>query len=101
MLYPMLEEKLRKARLALDRATSASIIELCKQYLALLAEYRSELYSLPRTMKLNALTKSSISPEEVGSRKEVRTAIEHTTQERNRAEALLLSFTAVSGYEAT
>jgi len=102
MLYPTLEENLRKARLALDRATSESIIELCKQYLALLAEYRSELYSLPGTMKLNALTRSSISPEEVGgSRKEVRTAIEHTTQERNRAEALLLSFTAVSGYEAT
>ena len=46
MLYPELEEKLRHARLALERATSEDIIDLCKQYLALLAEYRSQLYEL-------------------------------------------------------
>jgi hypothetical protein len=102
MLYPMLEEKLHKARLALDSATSESIIELCKKYLALLTEYRVELYRLPRAPELNTRTMSSLSLEEVGdSRKEVRTAIEHTTQERNQVEALILSFTAVSGYEAT
>jgi len=102
MLYPALEEKLRKARLALDGATSGSIIELCKQYLALLAEYRAELYKLPDTLGLNRHSKSSSSRAEVSdTRKEVRTSIEHTTQERNRAGALLLSFTAVSGYEAT
>lgn len=102
MLYPALEEKLLKARLALDRATSESIIELCKQYLALLDEYRGELRRLPRTLELNTKTRSSISLKEVyDNRKEVRAAIEHTTQERNRVQALLLSFTAVSGYEAT
>ncbi|HEX8890119.1 MAG TPA: hypothetical protein VF779_13260 [Pyrinomonadaceae bacterium] len=102
MLYPALEEKLLKARLALDGATSESIIELCKQYLALLDEYRAELYKLPDTLELNSRTRSSSSREDIDeTRKEVRTAIEHTTQERNRAEALILSFTAVSGYEAT
>jgi len=102
MLYPALEEKLRKAKLALDRATSESIIELCKQYLTLLAEYRAELYKLPDTLELNSRARSSSSREDVDeTRKEVRTAIEHTTQERNRAGALILSFTAVSGYEAT
>ena len=102
MLYPALEEKLLKARLALDRATSESIIELCKQYLVLLDEYRDVLHRLPRTLELNTRTRSSISVEEVEDRrKKVRAAIEHTTRERNQAGALLLSFTAVSGYEAT
>jgi hypothetical protein len=102
MLYPALEEKLRKAKLALDGATSESIVELCKQYLALLAEYRAELYKLPNTLELNSRARSSSSREDVDeTRKEVRTAIEHTTQERNRVGALIISFTAVSGYEAT
>jgi|ERR1043165_9973150 hypothetical protein len=102
MLYPALEEKLLKARLALDQATSESIIELCKQYLALLDEYRDCLHRLPRTLDLNTQTRSSISVEEISARRrEVRAAIEHTTRERNRVGALLLSFTTVSGYEAT
>lgn len=102
MLYPALEEKLLEASLALNQATSESIIERCKQYLALLDEYRGELHRLPRTLELNSRSRSSSSPKEVDdTRKEVRAAIEHTTQERNRAAALLLSFTAVSGYEAT
>ena len=98
MLYPALEEKLRKARLALDGATSATVIELCKQYLALLAEYRAELYTLPDTLQLNRHSKSSSSRAEVvGARKEVRAAIEETTSEREWAEGLILWFTAVSG----
>lgn len=102
MLYPILEAKLRQSRLALDAAPSESIVELCKKYLALLAEYRGELYRLPRALELYIPARSSLSPAEIGDRrKEVRTAIEQTTQERNRVAALLLSFTAVSGYEAT
>jgi hypothetical protein len=101
MLYPTLEEKLRKARLALDAATSESIIELCKQYLALLAEYRAELYKLPATLDLNRRSKSSSARAEVSdTRKEVRAAIEETTSEREWAEGLILWFTAVSGYGA-
>jgi hypothetical protein len=96
-----LEEKLRNVRLALDGATSENIIELCKRYLALLAEYRAELYKLPATLDLNPQTKTSSSRENVnGTRKAVRAAIEHTTQERHQTEALLISFTAISGYEA-
>jgi hypothetical protein len=101
MLYPALEEKLREARLALDGATSESIIELCKQYLALLAEYRAELYRLPDTLSLNRNSKPSSSRAEVNDiRKEVRAAIENTTSERNWAEGLILWFTAISGYGA-
>jgi hypothetical protein len=101
MLSPELEEKLRQARLALDGATSDNIIELCKQYLVLLALYRAELYKLPDKLELDARSRSSSTGQDVSrARKAVRAAIEHTTQERNQTETLLLSFTAVSGYEA-
>ncbi|PYS93570.1 MAG: hypothetical protein DMF64_03975 [Acidobacteria bacterium] len=99
-LRPALAEKLRTARLALDRATCENIIALCKQYLALLAEYRSELYSLPDTLELNPRSKTSSRAEVNANRKAVRAAIEHTTREREWAEALILSFTAISGYGA-
>ncbi len=101
MLHPKLEEKLHNAKLALDGATSENIIELCKQYLALLAEYRGELYKLPDTLELNPRSKSSSSREDIdATRKAVRAAIEHTSREREWAECLILSFTAVSGYGA-
>lgn len=100
MLYPALEEKLRKARLSLDAASSESIIELCQQYLALLAEYRSELYKLPETFDLNSRQKISSQAVAKDIRKIVRAAIEQTTREREWAEALILSFTAISGYGA-
>jgi hypothetical protein len=101
MLAPELEEKLRSAQCALDCATSENIIELCKQYLALLAEYRAELYRLTLTFELNSRSKSSSSTADTHAlRQSVRAAIEQTTQERNSAEALLLSFIAVSGYGA-
>jgi hypothetical protein len=101
MLRPGLEEELRNAKVALDGATTENIIDLCKQYLSQLAKYRSELYKLPDTLDLGASSNSSSSLEDVNkTRKAVRAAIEHTTQERNETEALVLSFTGVSGYGA-
>ena len=100
MLYPQLEQKLRVSKQAVNRATSESIVEQCKQYLALLAEYRGSLYEL---QGLPAVSQQPASPsltEEVPDRKTIREAIERTTQERNRTQLLLLSFTTVSGYEA-
>lgn len=101
MLSPELERRLRESRLALDGATSGNVIELCKRYLALLAEYRGELYKLPDTLDLRPGPTSSSTREDLNAvRKAVRAAIERTTQERRWAEALLFSFTAISGYEA-
>lgn len=94
MLAPALEEKLSKARLALAGATSESLVELCQQYLALLAQYRSALYTLPATFDLNPSRQTS----EI--REIVRAAIEQTTVEREWTEALLRSFTMISGYGA-
>jgi hypothetical protein len=100
MFYSALEEKLRRARLTLDGATSENVIELCKQYLALLSEYRDELYKLPDKLDLNPRSTSSRDEDVHLTRKAVRAAIEHSTREREWAEALILSFTAISGYGA-
>jgi hypothetical protein len=102
MLYPQLEDKLRNAGLALDGSTSENIINLCKLYLALLDEYRTELYKLPETLDLHSQSGSSslLAADVRARRKAVRDAIEHTTRERRRTEQLLLSFTAISGYVA-
>jgi hypothetical protein len=100
MLLPELEERLSRARLALGGAESGNIVELCRQYLALLAEYRAELYKLPVRLGINQLS-GACSSEDVGdARKAIRAAIEQTTSERHGTEALLLSFTSLSGYEA-
>lgn len=101
MLYPELEKKLHQARQALKRATSENIIELCKQYLVLLDEYRSELYTLSGTSGINSRLQPSLSSEDIDRiRRVVRIAIENTTQERKRTTMLLHSFIAISGYEA-
>jgi hypothetical protein len=101
MLYPESEKKLQHARRALNRATSENIVELCKQYLTLLAEYRSQLYELKRVPGIRQPSASRSSREDlVDTRKDIRVAIETTTQERNRTQLILFSCTTVSAYEA-
>ena len=100
MLYPQLEQRLQASKQAVNRATSESIVEQCKQYLALLAEYRSQLFELQGTPGVSQQSASTSLTEEVADRKTIREAIERTTQERNKTQLLLLSFTTVSGYEA-
>src|ERR1041384_2677471 len=100
MLRPALEKKLHIARLALDNATCENIIARCQQYLALLVAYRAELYSLPDTLELDRRSKTSSQAKVNANRKAVRAAIEYATRERVWAEALILSFTAISGYDA-
>jgi hypothetical protein len=100
MLYPQLEQRLRASKQAVNRATSDSIVEQCKQYLALLSEYRGRLYELQGTPAVSQQSASPALTEEVPDRKTIREAIERTTHERNGTQLLLLSFTTVSGYEA-
>jgi hypothetical protein len=100
MLYPQLEQRLQASKQAVNRATSESIVKECKEYLALLAEYRSQLYKLRVTPGPSQQSASPSLTEEVPDRKTIREAIERTTRERNRTQLLLLSFTTVSGYEA-
>ena len=100
MLDPQLEQRLKASEQAVNRATSESIIEQCKQYLELLAEYRRQLYELQGTFGVGQQSPSPSLTEEVPDRKTIREAIERTTRERNRTQLLLLSFSTVSGYEA-
>jgi hypothetical protein len=100
MLYPQLELKLQASKQAVNRATSDSIVQQCKEYLALLADYRSQLYEFQVTPGLSQQSASPSLSDEVPDRKTIREAIERTTRERNRIQLLLLSFTTVSGYEA-
>ena len=100
MLYPQLEQRLQASKQAVNRATSESIVEQCKQYLAILAEYRSQLYELKGTLGISQQTASPSPVEEVPDRETIRKAIECTTRERNRTQLLLFSLTTVSGYEA-
>ena len=100
MVDPKFEEKVNYAREALKGASRENIIELCKQYLAVLAEYRSKLYELQWTSRTHRPLPSA-SPEDAGlTRRTIRAAIEKTTKERHGTEMLLLSLTTVSGYEA-
>jgi len=100
MLYPQLEQRLQASKQALNRATSESLVAQCKQYLALLAEYRGRLYELQGVPAVSQQPDSPSLTEEAPDRKTIREAIERTTRERNRTQLLLLSFTTVSGYEA-
>src|SRR6185503_8105 len=93
MLNPILEERLQASKQLLNKSNSNNILDNCKAYLALLAEYRTKLYDL----KKQPLAQT---PGEVEERAAIREAIETTTRERNRIQVLLLSFTTVSGYEA-
>jgi hypothetical protein len=93
MLYPILEERLQASKHLLYKSNSKNILDNCKAYLSLLAEYRAKLYDL----KNQPLSQT---PGEVEDRATLREAIETTTRERNRTQVLLLSFTTVSGYEA-
>ena len=100
MLYPELEQKLQESRHTLNRANSENILDRCKHYLGLLAEYRSKLYELQELSGVHRQTASLVLPEGALDRKVIREAIETTTRERNRTQVLLLSFTTISGYEA-
>jgi hypothetical protein len=100
MVYPQLEEKLNHARNALQRATCENLIELCKGYLVVLAEYRSKLYELQWTSRTRQRFASSTPGDIALTRRTVRAAIENTTKERHGTEMLLFSFTKISGYEA-
>ncbi len=100
MLYPELEQKLQDSKQLLKSATSDNIIERCKQYLALLDEYRNRLYELREVPDLRSESTVTRTTNDSPDRSVIREAIETTTSERNRTHVLLLSFTTVSGYEA-
>jgi len=96
----LVNENLIKAESALNGANSGNIVELCREYLRILTEYRDELYKLQGIPEINLEQPSSLARELVEQvRKAIRSAVEITTRERNQTELLLTSFTSISGYE--
>jgi hypothetical protein len=97
----LVNEKLINAEFALNQATSANIVELCRKYLALLTEYRDELFKLRSAPELTQPPLTPLARELTEQvRNAIRSAVEITTRERNKTESMLESFTAISGYEA-
>ena len=101
-LLILTNEDLLKAELALKESTSENIVQLCRDYLLLLSEYRDQLYQLRGTPEINLNQSSTVAREQVEQmRKAIRTSLEITTSERNEIELLLKSFTSINSYEAT
>lgn len=97
----LISEKVANAKFALKNANSENIIDLCREYLRLLDEFRDELYKLRGTPEINS-SPSSLFVRELleQTRKAIRTEVVLTTEEYNQTEVLLKSFTSISEYEA-
>ena len=97
----LINERLLKAELAVNEATSDDIIELCRTYLDLLAGYRDHLRGLRNIPEINLTQASTLGRELVEqARKAVRDSVEITVREHNRASALLESFTSITNRQA-
>jgi hypothetical protein len=94
-------QNLLNAERALKKATCDDIVELCEKYLQLLGEYRDELYKFRGAPEINLQQSSPAAREPVEQKRNaIRAQLESITRERNETEALLQSFTSISGYEA-
>jgi len=101
-LLILVNENLLGVELALKQATSENLVQLCRDYLLLLSNYRDKLYQLRGTPEICLYQSTTVARELVEqTRKAIRTALEITTKERNEIESLLKSFTSISGHEAT
>jgi hypothetical protein len=105
--YPMkfinllINEHVLKAELALNEATADNIVELCRTYLQLLAEYRDRLRGLRNMPEIDIAQTSALGRELVEqARKAVRESVEVTVREHNRTTALLKSFILITNRQA-
>lgn len=97
----LINEDVLNAEMALERATSDEIIEICHKYLKLLNEYRDQLHRLGEAPEINISIQSKLGRELIEqSRKAVRAAVEVTLSERNKVEALVDSFTMINAWDA-
>ncbi|MBX7173165.1 MAG: hypothetical protein K1X72_19505 [Pyrinomonadaceae bacterium] len=97
----LISEKITNAKFALRNASSENIIELCREYLRLLDEFRDELDKLRGTPEINSSPNSLLARELIEqTRKAIRAEVELTTEEFNNTEALLNSFVSISDYDA-
>jgi hypothetical protein len=99
-LLVLVNEKIVDAELLFAAATPETIVEVCKEYLAKLGEYRERLYELHGTKELGAPHTSAVVRALVLQvRKAILTALQNNVRDTNEIESLLKSFTLISGYE--
>jgi hypothetical protein len=97
----LINESVMRAKVSLNESSSDDVIERCGEYLARLEEYREQLFSLRELPEIDLRDQSTFAMEMVSqARAAVRAAIEITVSELKRTEALLMSFTSISIYEA-
>lgn len=100
-LLILVNENILNAEIALQQATSENVVQLCRDYLALLSIYRDRLYELRGAPEICLQQPSAIARELVEqTRKAIRTSVEITTKARNEIEFLLKSLTSINGFEA-
>ena len=101
IINSLINEDLLKAELALEKASADDVVELGNRYLEKLKEYREQLHQLGGIPEISFAQQSRLGRELIEqSRKAVRAAIEVTTNERNRVESLVDSFTLINGWDA-
>ena len=97
----LINEDVARAERNFDRATSDNIVDLCGEYLTVLAEYRKHLMSLPQIPEVNFIEQSSLGRTLAEqSRMAVTAAIGVTETAQELVGALLKSFTEVSASDA-
>jgi hypothetical protein len=97
----IINEDVIGAERAFDKATVDDLVDLCRKYLAALGVYRDRLFDLrgiPEIDLKNSTPDGRAAVEK--TREMVRNALASTSEKRNRIEALLNSFTSISGYDA-
>lgn len=101
IINSLINEDLLKAELALEKASADDVVELGNRYLEKLKEYREQLHQLGGIPEIDFAQQSRLGRELIEqSRRAVRAAIEVTTNERNRVESLVDSFTLINGWDA-
>jgi hypothetical protein len=101
ILSLLINEDVVKAEREFDRATSDNIDQLCREYIAVLDAYRSQLLDLRNIPEINYNENSALGRELISqSRTAVKAAIEVTVTAHYFVEALLESFTVISGWAA-
>jgi hypothetical protein len=97
----LVNEKIMNAEFALNQAGSATLVEVCQKYLSLLTEYSDDLCKYRGTQEINLQPSSDLLRELVEQTKKViQEEEEITNRKRIQTEALLKSFTTITGYEA-
>ena len=101
ILSLLINEEVARAERNFERATSDNIVELCREYLRVLTEYRDQLRGLREIPEINCTEQSKLSRELITqSRAAVRATVEVTVTAHNYVDALLRTFTLIDAWDA-